>query len=343
MNIRAELRDQTKLITTDIKIISSHYQTFRNEPVELISFVFLKPKNYQGRFIKSLNKAKDLEDNEEANFIHEVSTLNLFRHKYISECYDADITSLSIIIPRYEKDFIKGIQSIKSCKLGLLRLKAAKQIIKLALFLESLKLQDYEIKLEDLRYEKFDKTFRIKFFYFYHTFFQDLDGRLSKKSARSLSEALTLIFTVENSDNKNEIKVSEIFIKHDSDPINDINNNINETKELELLLIYDSVPIKAINNYLKEFKIEPFRLIHQISKILDDYSRDDEKGESLYLLRKVAKLVFSDIVEDTIKFLIVCMIIQKTRRKMNLFIYFKMLVKLFSHIVLDTNETKKIE
>ena len=152
-----------------------------------------------------------------------------------------------------------------------------------------------------------------------------------------------MIFTVENSDNKNEIKVSEIFIKHDSDPINDINNNINETKELELLLIYDSVPIKAINNYLKEFKIEPFRLIHQISKILDDYSRDDEKGESLYLLRKVAKLVFSDIVEDTIKFLIVCMIIQKTRRKMNLFIYFKMLVKLFSHIVLDTNETKKIE
>ena len=260
------LRDSYKGPTYDmIDNITSSYQTFRNEPVELITIIRKTPNVYQDRFIRSLNNSSNIEDHHKANFIHAVCTLNLFRHKYISECYEADITRLSIIIPRYEKD----LYAYLTLKPNSFRLIATQQIIKLALFLESLRLQDYDIKLGDLRFEKFEKSFTIKCFNFYDTFFQDTDGKLSKKSADSLSKVIGLVFGLKEA------------------------TVINEIKELELVMICDSVSMNTVDNYLRDANFDCLELIFQVCKILDNYSKDTLRVESLYLLRKVARLFLS--------------------------------------------------
>lgn len=242
------------------------YQIFRNEPVEVISFGNREAINDKAGYIKSWDSDQLFGAPQVSHFIHAVSTLNLFRHKYISECYDVDIKKLKIIIPKYKSDILSYIFN----RSDLDKLKVVKQIIKLALFFESLKLQDYEIKLGNLRYEKFENSFTIKYFDFCNSFFQDLDGKLSKVSAKSLSEAIKLIFQ------------------------GNYLPNINENIELESLLIFDSVPLKAVDKYLEIANPKGIELIFQVCKILDDYSSDYEKDESLYLLRKVANLLLSE-------------------------------------------------
>ena len=68
---------------------------------------------------------------------------------------------------------------------------------------------------------------------------------------------------------------------------------INEIKELELVMICDSVSMNTVDNYLRDANFDCLELIFQVCKILDNYSKDTLRVESLYLLRKVARLFLS--------------------------------------------------